>query len=509
MNKTRSDNSTPRSTDEQLVAYLDGELDDRARGEIEDRLASEPALRDQLQRLQQTWDCLDELPATSVDEKFTQSTIAMAAVAASQELSALENQAASRGAKRALMQAGALAVSLLLGLFAATLFWPDPNSGLVDDLFVLARLEAFQTLDDVDFLRELDRQQFFAQAGTSDAASEPTDLGLVGDASVEDRLTWVTQLAASEKHELAESERRFRSLSKEEQRRIRSLVTQIAADPHSAKLLATLDQYRGWLATLSSGQRADLAGVAPPARLAAMRRLQGQIERDESERQESISERIRPLNLADVEKLTEWMRGVLSSQVAANRDRYIARLPEGFRERVNEMPPQQQHEALMALAWRSFMMSDRFEHPGVSEDDIERLVATLSPEVREMFHRAPDDLARKKLMVNWLRVSLLVRWRSGSHGGQFNQVTEEELERHFVEDLTSDERAELLALPMEEMRDRLRDHYLRHESRAFHPPRHFGPPPGGGLERGAPNGPFRRPNGGRNRSGPPPKDNSH
>ena len=53
---------------QQLVAYLDGELDDETNQEIERRLSADPEYRLRLQQLQQAWDLLDELPRLSRDE---------------------------------------------------------------------------------------------------------------------------------------------------------------------------------------------------------------------------------------------------------------------------------------------------------------------------------------------------------------------------------------------------------------------------------------------------------
>ena len=49
------------SEDELLVAYLDGELDEAARVNVEKRLAEEPDLRSRLTLLERAWDLLDEL----------------------------------------------------------------------------------------------------------------------------------------------------------------------------------------------------------------------------------------------------------------------------------------------------------------------------------------------------------------------------------------------------------------------------------------------------------------
>jgi anti-sigma factor RsiW len=63
------------STREELVAYLDGELDAAARQSVEERLARDAEYRSHLQSLQQAWDLLDELPRSSASESFTRTTV--------------------------------------------------------------------------------------------------------------------------------------------------------------------------------------------------------------------------------------------------------------------------------------------------------------------------------------------------------------------------------------------------------------------------------------------------
>ena len=68
-----TENANP--DDEQLTAYLDGELPDEARSSVETRLAVDETFRQRLHELQRTWDVLDELPKPKVDHSFTQSTL--------------------------------------------------------------------------------------------------------------------------------------------------------------------------------------------------------------------------------------------------------------------------------------------------------------------------------------------------------------------------------------------------------------------------------------------------
>ena len=58
----QSDSSQIESLDEELVAYLDGQLDPESARQVEQRLASEETARRRLQQLAQSWDMLDQLP---------------------------------------------------------------------------------------------------------------------------------------------------------------------------------------------------------------------------------------------------------------------------------------------------------------------------------------------------------------------------------------------------------------------------------------------------------------
>ncbi|MFO0455321.1 MAG: anti-sigma factor family protein, partial [Planctomycetota bacterium] len=62
-------------TDDELVAYLDGELTAEQSQKIELRLASDPGYRERLRELERTWDLLDELPTGEPTESFTRITI--------------------------------------------------------------------------------------------------------------------------------------------------------------------------------------------------------------------------------------------------------------------------------------------------------------------------------------------------------------------------------------------------------------------------------------------------
>ena len=70
-----TDDSPLEPDDELLVAYVDGELDNDSRTQLEDRLLDDEELRRRLQDLQQGWDYLDDFPAMVPCEKLVESTL--------------------------------------------------------------------------------------------------------------------------------------------------------------------------------------------------------------------------------------------------------------------------------------------------------------------------------------------------------------------------------------------------------------------------------------------------
>lgn len=72
----------------ELVAYLDGELDDEESSRLERRLAENPPLRGYAETLDRTWQLLDTLGEATASGEFTQKTLASLAVISNEEFSA-------------------------------------------------------------------------------------------------------------------------------------------------------------------------------------------------------------------------------------------------------------------------------------------------------------------------------------------------------------------------------------------------------------------------------------
>jgi anti-sigma factor RsiW len=147
---------------EQLVAYLDGELDAEERAEIERRLSEEPRSRELLTELQRSWDMLDILPQAETPESFTRSTVEMVAVTAAEDES---QRRAKRKVTRWLgwLAVAALAVVAALIGYRGNMRQLDArNQALLRDLPLIENVDAYRHIDDIEFLRKLDESGIFA-----------------------------------------------------------------------------------------------------------------------------------------------------------------------------------------------------------------------------------------------------------------------------------------------------------------------------------------------------------
>ena len=148
--------------DEELVAYLDGELDAEEAARIERRLADDPHYRARLVQLQRAWDMLDTLERTEADDHFTQSTVAMVAVKAQDDLKVESHSGRrSRNVAWLALAIGATAAAIV-GFSMIQHRLDRPNRELVRDLPVIERIDEYRNIDSVEFLRQLHSEGLFA-----------------------------------------------------------------------------------------------------------------------------------------------------------------------------------------------------------------------------------------------------------------------------------------------------------------------------------------------------------
>jgi len=162
MSDTNPALTEPTTIDDEIVAYLDGELDTEAMARVERRLTDDPSYRSRLSQLQHAWDLLDNLRRTEADDEFVQSTVAMVAVQAEQEAQTQKLRVV-RQRNMAWLALVALALLSVAGGYAVLhrrMTRADRN--LVRDLPVIEHVDEYLNIDDVSFLKQLERENLFA-----------------------------------------------------------------------------------------------------------------------------------------------------------------------------------------------------------------------------------------------------------------------------------------------------------------------------------------------------------
>lgn len=164
----------PLTEDEkaELVAYLDGELDDAATQAVEAKIATNPETRTELDALKQAWGMLDFLPKAEPSPNFTNRTM--------ERLSLEKVRSGSKTAPRLAPSrwparigwVAAFLLALGAGYYASTRFWaappppepiPDSDQPLIRHLHIAEKWRYYENTDDVDFVKKLNHPDLFGE----------------------------------------------------------------------------------------------------------------------------------------------------------------------------------------------------------------------------------------------------------------------------------------------------------------------------------------------------------
>ncbi|HEX6962399.1 MAG TPA: hypothetical protein VF175_11065, partial [Lacipirellula sp.] len=412
---------------EEIVAYLDGELPAEESARVERQLASDESYRRQLQGVERAWKALDELPRMTVGDQFSRTTMALTVEAARAEVhertSALPVQK-RRGRLAAWFTA---AVAALLGFLVVRIALRQPERMLLADLPVIDNVDVYSQIDDPDFLRRLQSEFGPALAELGGKPDDPPagvarlDATTPGDG----REDWLQGLDALERTNLRAKYNRFRELPEREQQRQRALHDQITSSPDSAELQRTMFVYHEWLRGLSPARQFELRGMPPDERVQAVARWAEEL-RDDA---------LFTLSEEELREFFRQMRGPFNDLVrSAAREAFTS--PDRRRPGRAGEPIVNLQRALIRQFTAGMAQRGEFQTS---------LLEALPARTREPFEQLPPRDKVERVMA----------WRRQAEALQ-GQVSEQELERFFAEELDPETRAELLSLPPGEMQQSLR-----------------------------------------------------
>jgi hypothetical protein len=435
----------PPELQDELVAYLDGELAPEASRRMDELLASDPRIQAEVHRLQTAWELLDELPRTEVDEVFTRSTVTMVAQAVSEEIEAAALGRPQRDRRRRLAMGAGFAAACLAGFLAVGLLAPDANKELLRDLRVYQDLDPYRQAGDVEFLRQLKNDDVFPP--------EVATLGLTGSGaasadSLDERRRQIAAMPAEKHAELARQEARFAAFDADEQDRLRRFDAELSADRDEAELRGVMRAYHEWLKTLEPAEREELRRLSTGERVAGVKELH----------QKQAERAARRLDPPDLEVFAAWFEEHVRGQATNEQLRRWAKIPAGSRGGW--------------VVWEMWgkMHGDRPRtRPSLdlTEEQIASLRERLSAQAQKRLDALATHVERQELIGGWVRQMLREQW---SRGGRARpNVSQADLQHFFESKLTPDEQHELLVLPDEE-RERillLRYHQAQELDRAW------------------------------------------
>jgi anti-sigma factor RsiW len=157
---------------ENLVAYLDGELDEAPSQEIDRILARSEVARHEVEALSRAWEMLDLLPRPRVPADFTEKT--MTTLRLEEVPLRFADQPWFVFLRRGSVAAGWLAAMTLSGVvgFLATTQWlPNPHRELLEELPVVRQLDVYAEVESIDFLKALHDDALFE--GSDDVPGQP------------------------------------------------------------------------------------------------------------------------------------------------------------------------------------------------------------------------------------------------------------------------------------------------------------------------------------------------
>lgn len=412
-------------SEEDIVAYLDGELDAETSRQIEARLATDAVARRTLQRLEQAWDALDTLPRADLDEGFTRSTVEMVAVAAGKQASEQLTRRPSRKRQMWLAVVGGALLASLASFFVVRAALGDPNQALLDNLSVLERLEIYREVGEIDFLQELERSGVFSDAQLANLpagmlSAEPSLK--TAPAGLAERRDYVEKLSPVEKDQLRRKWAWFTAADPEAQLELTKLDAALAGDPKSAELTRLMDRYHHFVQALPPETQRKLLGMNPVERVEEIgRMMQFATSRYELSREELTA-------------VTNWLQA-WGKEKYGNDQSKLAGIAQ----------------SMLAGRMRGFdrFGGGRMPLERVSDAEFADLKSKLSAESRKRLDEKKSIPDQKILLMSWVGYAMHKQWQRQPGG------TEAELREFFLKKLSSTQRDRLEALPPERFQEEL------------------------------------------------------
>jgi hypothetical protein len=261
---------SPLADDENLVAYLDGELAGPQREQLEQRLVDDSRLRLRLRELQAGWELLEWLPDAPPKRDLVESTMEMAVIDVSRQFqtSDLVSPSTATSARKlrnpwSRSTIGKCLTLLLVGAIAGASLggWKRYQESQIEreNLVLAMDLEAYLHGGDLELIRSLPQQP---QWESWVRLSRPTDLESPHSQPIsalsnnsEDLLGRVQTMSSQERSSLTSNLARVERLDQERRMLLDSVLATLNQQTDRDQLLQTMRLYGRFRESLTPKQR--------------------------------------------------------------------------------------------------------------------------------------------------------------------------------------------------------------------------------------------------------------
>jgi len=158
---------------ENLIAYLDGELTEEAAADVEKTLAEDVFARQQVERLMRTWELLDLLPEGRASDSFAEKTLTAIRTRVSistktEEADDGQDDVIPGRARERVVRIGRRTVGLFVLMLVAAVGFnstfqkgAEPIDELLRELPLVERLDEYQEAGGTEFLKTLHESGLF------------------------------------------------------------------------------------------------------------------------------------------------------------------------------------------------------------------------------------------------------------------------------------------------------------------------------------------------------------
>jgi len=366
-----ADDAPIDEVDEQLVAYLDGELQPDERSELEQRLGHDSNLRARLRTLQNGWDLLDDLPMATPSAILLESTIRMAAMTASKG----EPSATSRPLKR-VFESKVFWLTLLsmlalgIGAGGARVRETIRFRAELAELPLAIHTDAYLHASDLSLMRTLMQMPQWQQAVSIADRFGEWDFRLhqqIDSATIQERQKLLQQLPIEHQQVVMQAWQQYEKLAPPDRRLVMETAERVAAQSDTENVLATMDRYARWRDSLAAAQRDLIASGDPETRMQA---IEESLQRTVRQWTQQTS---RLLTDNDIETIYHSLRHIARLRILAID--------------FTELP-------MAHYALRSYGSKDQMMEPRTEAFFLRRLFEAVEPISTENNSRPPNPLER-------------------------------------------------------------------------------------------------------------------